>query len=226
MHTFSHKHVILPVIHVESLELALRNVEIAGEAGADGVFLIGHSMGSGDLLEITNEVLDKYPDLWVGVNCLGLLPVEVFEYISPKVQGVWADDAGIYEHSLEQSYASDTRTAQQELAPQTLYFGGVAFKYQRTVSDLELACQAAEGLMDVITTSGPGTGKAASIEKVRRMKGATEIPIGIASGITPENVREYLPYVDYYLVATGISKSFTELDPIKVKELVEAVRSG
>nr|NIN71503.1 hypothetical protein [Gemmatimonadota bacterium]NIO31186.1 hypothetical protein [Gemmatimonadota bacterium] len=48
-------------------------------------------------------------------------------------------------------------------------------------------------------------------------------PLAIASGITPENVGDYLDVADCFLVATGISSSFTELDPVKVRSLIEQV---
>ena len=44
-------------------------------------------------------------------------------------------------------------------------------------------------------------------------------PLAIASGITPENVLEYVAYVDYFLVATGISRDFHHLDPEKMAAL-------
>lgn len=79
--------------------------------------------------------------------------------------------------------------------------------------------------MDVVTTSGPGTGKAAAVEKIRTMKEALgDFPLAIASGITPENVSDYLPYADCFLVATGISRNFEQLDPARTHALVEAVR--
>lgn len=51
-----------------------------------------------------------------------------------------------------------------------------------------------------------------------------DLPLAIASGITPDNIKRYLPYADCYLVATGISKSFTELDEARLRALVGRVR--
>jgi predicted TIM-barrel enzyme len=80
--------------------------------------------------------------------------------------------------------------------------------------------------MDVVTTSGPGTGQAAHVEKIRTMKAALgDFPLAIASGITPENVKDYLPFSDCYLVATGISDSFEELNPDRVRALVNTVQA-
>jgi predicted TIM-barrel enzyme len=50
------------------------------------------------------------------------------------------------------------------------------------------------------------------------------LPLAIASGITPENVGDYLDVADCFLVATGISRSFTELEPSRVRRLIERVR--
>jgi len=222
---FPGRHTVLPVIHVESLEQAHRNTRIAREGGADGVFLINHGMADEALLDIQGEVADAHPGWWVGVNCLGLAPEQVFAAVSPKVGGVWADNAGIEEGREDQTYAGGVAAVRQAAAPGCLYFGGVAFKYQRHVENLEAACRVAARYMDVVTTSGPGTGHAADVEKIRRMKAALgETPLAIASGITPENVADYLPHADSFLVATGISRSFSELDPARVQSLIGQVR--
>ena len=72
---FKNKHVVLPVIHVSNEEQAIRNTAIANEAGADGIFLINHSISSDDILEIHEKVVEQFPGWWVGINCLGLNPI-------------------------------------------------------------------------------------------------------------------------------------------------------
>jgi len=223
---FSSRHVVLPVIHVESLEQAQRNVQVSRDAGADGVFLINHGMPDRSLLAIHETVADAHPEWWVGVNCLGLMPEQVFREVSPKVSGVWVDNAGIVEDRDTQEYAERVLASRQACAPDCLYFGGVAFKYQRHVDDLEAAGRIAARYMDVVTTSGVGTGEAAAEEKIRRLKAALgEAPLAIASGVTPDNVTHYLPFAEALLVATGISRSFTELDPGLVQALIRRVRA-
>jgi uncharacterized protein len=187
---FTDRHTVFPVIHVASLGQAQRNVEIVRECGANGVFLINHVISTEDLLEIHDAVSETHPDWWIGVNCLGPRPEDVFAMISDKVAGVWADNAGIDESSDSQAYAERVSAARQKRTSDCLYFGGVAFKGQRHVEDLEAACRIAASLMDVVTTSGPGTGQAASVEKIQRMKMALgSAPLAIASGIRPENAR-------------------------------------
>jgi hypothetical protein len=216
---------VLPVIHVESARQALRNALIARDAGADGAFLINHTDVHSVLLDIHQEVAEANPGWWVGVNCLDLMPHQVFEVISGHVAGVWSDNADIQEDQDEQPYADRVSALATKLAPDCLYFGGVAFKYQRQVEDLAAAAAKAARFMDVVTTNGPGTGRAADLDKILAMKYALgDTPLAIASGITPENVADYLPFADSFLVATGISRSFTELDPARVTALVERVR--
>lgn len=50
--------------------------------------------------------------------------------------------------------------------------------------------------------------------------------LAVASGVTPENVQDYLPYVDDFLVATGISKNFHTLDPEKARELAGIIHGS
>jgi hypothetical protein len=151
-------------------------------------------------------------------------PAEVFARISPRVAGVWVDDARVREDLPEQVDAAALARARAASGSAALYFGGVAFKYQRPVEDVARAARIAAGYMDVVTTSGPGTGHAADVAKIRAMKAALgPTPLAIASGITPDNVGEYLPVADCFLVATGISSSFDELSAAKVAALVDRV---
>ncbi len=77
--------------------------------------------------------------------------------------------------------------------------------------------------MDVLTTSGAGTGSAPSADKIETLVDAAPgIPIAIASGITPENVRQIAGRAHAVLVATGISHDFEHLDPNRVRALVAA----
>ncbi|MDA1096838.1 MAG: BtpA/SgcQ family protein [Chloroflexi bacterium] len=224
--TFKNRHVVLPVIHVESESQAMSNAERALDGGADGVFLINHSISSEVLLEIHDSVSDRLSDAWIGVNCLGLSPVEVFGRISKQVGGVWADNAMIVESREQQPIAQRILEARRDADSCALYFGGVAFKYQRHVHDLASAALKAAGFMDVVTTSGPGTGQAAHADKIRSMKQALgAFPLAIASGITPDNIGDYLPHSDCYLVATGISRSFTQLDEDLLDRLITRVRN-
>jgi len=224
--TFANRHVILPVIHVRSESQAWDNVQIARDAGTDGAFLINHGVSSSVLLDIHRATHERMPDWWLGVNCLDLHPEEAFQVASADVAGIWVDNAAIDEKNRDQPEANRIDVARQQSGWKGLYFGGVAFKYQRAVEDLAAAATVATRYMDVVTTSGPGTGSAAHPSKIATMNAALgEFPLAIASGITAENVSDYLGAADCFLVATGINTDFDNLDPDKVRALVDRVRT-
>lgn len=209
---------LLPVIHVEDLDQALRNVEIARHKGADGVFLIGHSMSDQKLKDIFHLVQKEHHGYWIGVNFLRTSLRDLANFMPPTANGIWTDNAGI-DTSLEQIIPAEMFCEGAKNYP-GLYFGGVAFKYQHSTLTPAQAAKYAVPYMDVITTSGAGTGFAPDVEKIKSMREAVgDKPLAIASGITLQNVDDYLPLVDCFLVATGISQSDTELDPKKVREL-------
>ncbi len=224
--TFSNPKSVLAVIHCESADQALRNTEIAANCGCDGVFLINHSVSKETLLQIHHAVRTQFPNYWLGVNFLGALPIDVFrDYPLEGIDGIWTDNAAIDELKSEQHEAELIQTAIRQSGWRGTYFGGVAFKYQRPVSDVALAARIASKYMDVVCTSGPGTGKAAASQKLAEMYQAigSRVPLAVASGITPENVLDAISHVDVFLVATGISRSFTELDPQLVRSLTATV---
>ena len=225
-HVFSHRHVVLPVIHVVDEEQSCRNAEIAREAGADGIFLINHDLSYTRLLDIHAAVVSDFSDWWVGINCLDLEAVDVFKHIDVQVAGVWVDNALIDERREHQVEAEKVLQVQKTHGWQGLYFGGVAFKYQRVVENVAQAAETAVDYMDVVTTSGPGTGFAASLDKIITMKQAIgAYPLAIASGITPENVTDYLPISDCFLIATGISDRLDKLDAGLTGRLIRTIRA-
>jgi hypothetical protein len=226
---FKNKHVVLPVIHVESPRQALLNIAVAKDAGADGVFLINHNISRSMLLDVYQLAVNKFPDFWIGVNLLGIGAFGAFETIFKKglrVQGVWTDNAQIEEFKpiSDQLKAQKVRQCILSEYWKGLYFGGVAFKYQQQVQNLDYVARIATHFMDVVTTSGPETGMPPSVEKVRLMKQAIKgRPLVIASGITPENVKDY-PESDGFLVATGISDDFYTLNEGKIGRLLKNAR--
>ena len=221
---FRNSKVVLPVIHVSSTKQALRNARIAQDCGADGVFLINHVIEPDKLLRCHRNVTEAFSDLWIGLNCLGWTPAQVFESIPRTTDGVWVDNALIREGQDRQDEAEYVLEVQRRSNWSGLYFGGTAFKYQPAVTDLRNVTRTAAAYMDVVTTSGPATGEAASVDKIRSMKEALgDRPLAIASGITPDNVDDYLGVADCFLVATGISKTFDELCENKARALVGRV---
>lgn len=211
---FKNKKVVLPVIHVDTPEQAERNFLVCLAAKAEGVFLINHKISDEELLKIAYHLKSKY-DTWIGINCLrsdGVNPESV------ALDAVWTDNAFPLIGS-NSDYAKFTKNKRQ--GQKTLYFEGVAFKYQPPVENLEETCKLAATFVNVVTTSGVGTGSAPDVEKIKTIKGYIgDCPLAVASGITADNIKQFLPYVDFFLVATGISKTFSDIDLDKLKVLI------
>ncbi len=224
---FTQNHFFLPVVHVLNLEQTMRQMEIVFQNGADGVFLIGHGIRYNELFDIYSQVRDTYPYNWIGLNCLDLAPLEMFLRIPKGVNGIWVDNAYINEELdiNEQKYPLKVKNLINKNKWNGLYFGGVAFKYQKRVNDTIMATKIACQYMDVVTTSGIGTGLAAEPEKIKIMSTIVKKynkKIGIASGITFNNVEDYKS-VNYFLVATGISNDFYTFNPLLVKKLSDKI---
>lgn len=224
---FKNKKVFLPVIHVENTENTYKNIEIALKAKADGVFLISHGFKDKDkLVNLAKDVKDVYPNLWIGVNFLDIESREVFKYLEDKKfypDGVWIDNSyhGFALKEKLKNILLKNWSSYKDSGFNGLYFGGIAFKYLEQPKDLPETIKTAKGMVDVITTSGDGTGKSADISKIKTIydNNVDNLPIAIASGIDASNISNYLPYVDMFFVSTGISKSDDEFDEEKVIEL-------
>ena len=145
----------------------------------------------------------------MGVNLLGRdLESVMFAVAREKLHGFWTDDAEY-----------------KPFPTAGLWFGSVAFKYRALIAAHNYGAVARQAVaigVDVVTTSGPGTGRAPDVSKIQTMSEALGgHPLAIASGITPENVEAFLPFAQAYLVATGIEREFGEFDAARVKALAD-----
>ena len=221
---------IIPVIHSLSVKQVARNIEIAIDAGVNGIFLINHDFGIDKFLPIIREVRTKFPRIWMGVNFLSVTGKFAFPILAEletqgyKVNAYWADNACIAENTNNQFEADEIANVRLNCGWRGLYFGGVAFKKQRQISKehFEDVARRAAKFMDVITTSGAATGEAADLNKVSQFrKGAGKHPIAVASGISWENIN-YYSSVNLFLVATGINimGDFYNICPNRLRELI------
>jgi hypothetical protein len=196
------------------------------KAGCDGAFLINHSIHYSQLLEIARTTAAPIPTFWLGLNLLDREAYEAFRVTGPESRGLWTDNALIDEDSDSQANAEYVATVRATTAWQGIYFGSVAFKYQPLVRNPARTAVLATGYVDVVTTSGDRTCNAPPVDKIASMKDAiSNHPLAIASGITIENIPEFLPHADRFLVATGIRSSFDWLDPEKTRKLAEIIHS-
>jgi len=224
--------VFLPVIHITSPERVLIQTQRAVEAGANGLWLInhgGHTTGFKYLIDTCDKVRKAHPNLWIGLNFLDLEPLDALEYLPEGANGLWVDNGGVAE---KQNGGFNIRCAEQLWRrtqihrPDILLFGGVAFKYrdEGSVKDVAGIAEAALPYMDVVTTSGPGTGHAADIGKIRRMSRAIGANnLGLASGLSADNLSGFSEHVKHLIISSSISDNSGELDLAKMREFRLAV---
>lgn len=230
--------VVLPVIHVFDEVQACSNMAIAFGEGAQGVFLINHDFPKEELLPILVTARKEFPAEWIGVNFLAVTGLDAFPILGDlmcrgvPINAYWADNARIDESrsKLDQPEAQAINVARSESGWDGIYFGGTAFKSQRAVAAeaFDAAASIAAHYMDVVTTSGSQTGMAADLSKIKAFRRAlNDRALGLASGVTPENAIDYSPYVDAFLVATGINRTndFYNIDPARLKQLISICKS-
>jgi hypothetical protein len=205
---------VLPVIHYANDEQAIRNAEIAFDAGCAGVFLIHMKRKNHLLAPAALAIKTKWPDKLVGTNLLRTDPAKaVAMNIAAGLDMTWTDYQITHSGAGPWGQAMGVRSA-LDGHPEHLVFAGVAFKGQEDEPEPEVAAKKAHELGLIPTTSGRSTGMAAEVAKIAKLRSALgdTAPLALASGVTPENVREFAPHLSHILVATGVSVDFHEFD--------------
>ncbi|MDO8507353.1 MAG: BtpA/SgcQ family protein [bacterium] len=225
--------IFLPVIHLnprDGMGSAMDGVRVAADAGADGAFLIAHGgLDYRQVAEIQESVLNRFQRdtgvlFPIGVNWLDLMrePEKMIHEASRigTVSMIWSDAPGNGEEILQ---------ARRDTMWDGFYMGAVGFKYQAHVSNEELpeVARRSSSFMDVLVTSGDGTGIAINPERTKIIREAVglEKPIAVASGVSISNYGDIIPYVDCFLVATSILFKHDDhrLDAEKTQVLAEAI---
>lgn len=222
-----HPRLVLPVVHHINTSTTLEQAELAFRCGAHGVFLISHRNADAELAAPAAVLREAHPNKLIGVNFLSL-SAEPALRLARKLglQMVWADAVGVHSSGVtaEGKALGELLAAEPRFGVPAL-FGAVAFKYQPHDDNPALAAFLASALGMIPTTSGPGTGEPPSVAKIRAMREVLgdNAPLAVASGMTPENVGEFLPYVTHFLVATGVSRDTYHFDEALLREFVQVV---
>ena len=182
------------------------------EAGAHGVLLVNnagdlHSSRSQhpNLFDVAESLKKRFPEALVGVNPLDLMryPDQAVKRLPKEVDILWTDDGGIIETGQDIFLQKDVAEALIDFKGK--YFGGIAFKYLPQPKDFLGVARVAGKHFDAVITSGEETGCPPTVEKIRTLyKANIGKPIGIASGMSVENLANYIPYADIFIVATSL----------------------
>jgi hypothetical protein len=214
------------VIHVKSVEQALEQSAIAFSNGAGGIFLINHQTDYKHLIKVYCEVREKFFDEWIGLNFLDCNAFDAIENRPTACNAIWVDNCYINSsHSISRAASLFERALELGMDKSWKLFGSIAFKYQKQEDNPIYAATVCSKLFSVVVTSGDGTGIAADNDKINKIKlgCGDDAPLALASGVTPENIGNYIKLVDCFMVATGVSDANDNLIPEKVRQIAEYI---
>lgn len=203
------------VIHIKNWKQALDEAaKVLVPGGAHGVIFIsmsGEILSGKDypnIFDLAEEAKKLHPDYLVGVNCLDLInkPAQAIELAKQcrTLDILWADIGGIHEIAERTFIDSDVENALRRTTFQ--YFGSEWFKYRTEPTSPERVMKEAAQHFDAVITSGDATGSPPTLEKIQSIRKwiGPDKMLGNASGIGEENIETYLPYINYFLIATKI----------------------
>ena len=88
------------------------------------------------------------------------------------------------------------------------------------MDDVGKAARIAAEYVDVVTTSGPGTGQAADRDKIQAMKEVLgSNPLAIASGITAQNIGDYYGFSGLFSSVHGDKQGAVRVERRVVESL-------
>ncbi len=191
---------------------ACADIEASFEGEADAVVLINEWSSLAELEDTLARVRRRYPHVVLGVNYLGD-EKEPYGYRDSfrlardyGLKIVWTDFSGV--DLIDEKPSVDLHQIEAERPRNVFYGSGVHMKYS-TLKDptktVEKSALQALGWVDGVILTGAKTGVAADPEKVRRVREVIgEYPLGLASGVSPENAHTVREHVDFCLVASSL----------------------
>lgn len=211
---------VLPVIHILNEQQAIDQAELLVNSGCDGFWLINHAGDDYLTLALALMMENKYQDHIVGVNLLSKTGKSAIDaVVESGIKYLWLDAAGVHSETPDKELLGYIKNVSEK--NDVVVFAGAAFKYQKPEPNPGKAAELAKEHGFKVTTSGSGTGHAADVDKIASMSSVVEGELAIASGLTVENLDDYHPYVEYALIATGISLDDHYFDPKKLSAFVK-----
>jgi membrane complex biogenesis BtpA family protein len=138
--------------------------------------------------------------------------------------GTMLTDQGII-----QGEASETLRYRERICPDAQIFADVHVKHATPLGDAPIEIAARDtlerGLADALIVSGTGTGKAADVSDLERVRHACPTAkILLGSGVTTKNVRNY-SHADGFIVGTSLKRNGRVSNPVDLNR-VAALRKA
>ena len=216
------------------LENALADLDASFKGGADAVVLINEWCSFEEIDQTLTGVRQRHPDFPLGINYLGDEKEPYGHEGSFKLaekhrlQIVWTDFSGVDLIQERPPISLHEIEKYRALAPKAFYCSGVHMKYSTVLDPLktvERSALQAMGWVDGVIMTGPKTGVPADptlVHRVRKMIG--DYPLGLASGVSPQNAAQVRDLVDFCLVASSLQDENKRIVESKVRALELALR--
>jgi uncharacterized protein len=138
--------------------------------------------------------------------------------------GAMLTDQGIIEGN-----AYETLRYRHRVCPEAQIFADIHVKHAVPIGDWTIEEAARDtverGLADALIVSGTGTGQAADLADVERVRRACpDAKILLGSGVTASNVRDFLPLADGFIVGTSLKSGGKVANPVDAKRVAALVR--
>jgi hypothetical protein len=138
--------------------------------------------------------------------------------------------AMLTDQGLIEGNAYETLRYRQRVCPQAQIFADVHVKHAVPLGNWTIEDAARDtverGLANALIVSGAGTGVSADladVERVRRTCPVTKVLLG--SGVTLENVRDFLPAADGFIVGSSLKAGGRLSNPVDAKRVAALVRA-
>jgi hypothetical protein len=206
----------LVVVHIvfeknkDILVRTLEQVNIAFDNGADGVILTtGESITPKIILECYEYVRSKFSNKFIGINfmCNSSMAAQL---VPMNANALWIDrglgSIDYYEDII------NVKNILEKRQWKGLYFGGFCMKGNNTAlfEDKNKFMEKKwnpEKYFDVCVTSGVSTGVSIDVENLKIVKSkSNNVPLALASGVNIKNIDNYMNYIDYFIIGTGVEK--------------------
>lgn len=138
--------------------------------------------------------------------------------------------AMLTDQGLIEGDAYSTVRYREHVCPGAEIFADVHVKHAVPIGDWSLEDAAHDtverGLADALIVSGVGTGQAADIEDVERVRRACpKAKLLLGSGVTATNVKNYLRFADGVIVGSSLKRDGKLANPVDAKRVAALVRA-
>ncbi len=227
---------------------ALKEAEIYQKSGINTVLIenmhdlpylnqtAGHEIST--LTAITAYEIKRKTDLYCGIQILAGANIAALSAAHSANADFIRAEAFVFAHLADEGYMESSaaellRFRKNIGAEDILIFTDIKKKHSahaitNDVSISETAEAAEFFLSDGIIITGSSTGKKADINELKSVKQAVRLPVLIGSGITDENIHEFYPYADAFIIGSYFKVDGNWQNPpdaIRIKRLINTIKS-